>query len=433
MSPRVFKQKGSRVYRGRYRLGNNPKLFDVPLHTEIKHVAEAKLRQLVREQQEELAGLLPSKSIRDAAQKPLAEHLKDYVADLTARCRSKKHVAVARNRIARLCAQCGWIRLSDVSSDSFNRWRVKQSHSPKTLNEYLTLTLAFLAWLESNGQAAHNPLRHAAKAETKGKERRLRRALTQHEVDLLIGRSGPRRLAYLLAIYTGLRRGEIKQLSWADVHLEAPKPYLEVRASTTKNGKSAILPLLPLLEQTLRDHFKTKHAHCSKVFRLGVPSAKRLAEDLKACGIPVVDSIGRRVDFHALRHTFGTLLNKAGIPPRVVMELMRHSDMRLTHKTYTDATSLSLFNELEKLPAPSPLASPSSPKASLKSVPACPEAGKAGQSGNGSTASKLVPFEEHSPILAAAVPDYPNPKMAEGVGFEPTVPFRARLISSQVR
>jgi hypothetical protein len=43
----VFKPKGSRVFRGRYRIGDNPQIFDVALHTDKRHVAEAELRQLV--------------------------------------------------------------------------------------------------------------------------------------------------------------------------------------------------------------------------------------------------------------------------------------------------------------------------------------------------------------------------------------------------
>ena len=89
MSPRVFKQTGSRVYRGRFRLGNDPKIFDVPLHTEIKEVAEAKLRQLVREKEEELAGIARPKPLVDAARKPLLVHLADYAADVAAQLFAK--------------------------------------------------------------------------------------------------------------------------------------------------------------------------------------------------------------------------------------------------------------------------------------------------------------------------------------------------------
>src|SRR5207237_2654524 len=137
MSPRVFKQKGSRVYRGRYRLGDDLKVHDVPLHTEIKHVAEAKLRQLVREKEEELAGIARPKPLLEAAKKSLVEHLRDYVADVAAQGRSKKHVTVLRCRVTRLCANCGWGRIGDITSDSFNLWRARQSLAEKTLNEYL--------------------------------------------------------------------------------------------------------------------------------------------------------------------------------------------------------------------------------------------------------------------------------------------------------
>jgi hypothetical protein len=43
------------------------------------------------------------------------------------------------------------------------------------------------------------------------------------------------------------------------------------------------------------------------------------------------------------------MLARAGVSPRVAMELMRHSDMRLTTKTYTDAMSLPTFDELNKI------------------------------------------------------------------------------------
>ena len=212
------------------------------------------------------------------------------------------------------------------------------------------------------------------------------------------------------------------------IHLDAPKPYIEVRASTTKNGKTALLPLVPALAAGLRAHRRREDRTEGKVFRTGVPTAKSLAIDLTACGIAVIDKLGRRVDFHALRHTFATRLNEAGVPPRIVMELMRHSDMRLTHKTYTDTTCFSLFSELEKLRTPSPslLASLnpvfSCPNGEI-SVPACPNVGEA----------EILAISEETAPLPSVVPGLPTGSMAERVGFEPTVPFRARLISSQVR
>ena len=56
------------------------------------------------------------------------------------------------------------------------------------------------------------------------------------------------------------------------------------------------------------------------------------------------------MEFHALRVTFGTNLVLAGVPIRVVQELMRHSDIRLTMKIYTDASKLPLKEGIAALP-----------------------------------------------------------------------------------
>jgi len=52
----------------------------------------------------------------------------------------------------------------------------------------------------------------------------------------------------------------------------------------------------------------------------------------------------------ALRKTFGTALVLNGEQPRVVMEAMRHSDLKLTMRLYTDAGQLPVGAALAKLP-----------------------------------------------------------------------------------
>ena len=172
------------------------------------------------------------------------------------------------------------------------------------------------------------------------------------------------------------------------------------------------------LADALRTLRATRGEASGRVFHHGVPTAETLRDDLKACGIAVCDDLGRIVDFHALRHTFGSMLARAGIPPRVAMELMRHSDMRLTQTTYTDATLLPLFNEVEKLPCPSP-----SLGASLNSAKTGQNEGTPVQSDLAGTSGKIVAISERRTHLAKAVPSWENEGLAERVGFEPTVPF----------
>jgi hypothetical protein len=71
---------------------------------------------------------------------------------------------------------------------------------------------------------------------------------------------------------------------------------------------------------------------------------------LEKAEIAYVDDRGRRADFHALRHSYGSLLAKSGVAPRVAMALMRHTDMRLTMNVYTDPRIFDLAGAVEQLP-----------------------------------------------------------------------------------
>lgn len=73
--------------------------------------------------------------------------------------------------------------------------------------------------------------------------------------------------------------------------------------------------------------------------------------DIAAAGIAKHDERGRVVDIHALRHTFGTHLSKAGVTPRVAMAAMRHSSLDLTMNIYTDPALLDTGDAVDALPA----------------------------------------------------------------------------------
>jgi integrase len=72
---------------------------------------------------------------------------------------------------------------------------------------------------------------------------------------------------------------------------------------------------------------------------------------LAAAGIAKRDDRDRVMDIHALRHTFGTHLSKAGVTPRVAMAAMRHSSLDLTMNIYTDPVLLDVGAAVDALPA----------------------------------------------------------------------------------
>jgi integrase len=228
-------------------------------------------------------------------------------------------------------------------------WRSRRRKlAPKTLNEYLAAFSAFLSWLVSVGRAAGNSLSSIQKADTRGRQTVTRRAFNFEELRRLCEIEG-RGLVYAFAAFTGLRRAEIKALRWSDLVLDGDVPRVLIRASTAKNRKNAAIPLHSELATALRN-FRTTSRDISGLVFSPFPKMPTLNRDLVRCGIKKTDSSGRTVDFHAFRVTFATLLNLAGVSPRVAMGLMRHSDMRLTHNVYTDTTALPYKTEIEKLP-----------------------------------------------------------------------------------
>lgn len=280
----------------------------------------------------------------------LSTHADDFVNDLRAKQRDSMYVYNAGRILKRLMEECCWTNAISVTPDSFIKWRQRQNLAPKSLNEYLAFANGLFNWMVKHDRIQVNPLRQVGKVEVRGKERRVRRALTDSEVTRLLSIAGPRKPVYLLALITGLRKDELAHLHWSDIHLEAVRSFLTVRASISKNHKSATILLRDDVAQELRKLRTADDATDDDlVFRV-MPTIYRYKHDLARACIAYKDSQGRQADFHALRHTFATNLARAGINPRVCMELMRHSDMKLTTKVYTDTTLLATDDAVEALP-----------------------------------------------------------------------------------
>lgn len=261
-------------YRGRYRLPGQTKIHDVPLHTTDKRVAEQRLDAIVREAQQEAAGIIPPRAMRESAERPVADHVGEFAEDLTARGRANAYVAHVEHRLQRLARGCGWEFPRDVTAESFLAWRVTADKSAKTLNEYLAAAKQLLSWMRRQGRVAANPLEVVGKVETNGREERKRRALTDDEVTRLLSVAGDRRVAYLAALLTGLRRGELDALKWGDVHLESPQPFLDVRASTTKNKQRAVIFLRDDLAAELATVRPADASDGDRVFPRRVPKIR---------------------------------------------------------------------------------------------------------------------------------------------------------------
>jgi integrase len=345
------KSVASRLYSGRYRLPGQNKTITVALRVSDQQAAKAKLREIIRDREREAAGIIAPKRIRDAANKSFGAHLLDYIADLRARKKASGYVANIEMRLKKLAMECKWGQLIEATAESFRTWRAKQTLAAKTLNDYLAAASAFFSWLEKAEQVERNPLKNVGRVETRGNERRTRRAFTLGELARVVAESGIYRLAILTAYYTGLRRNELKQVEWGDVQQAAEGIFIVVRACTTKNHKSQRQYMPGWFFAEL---MKSKPQHAPgnmRVFGPGtIPSMWKFKQILKRAGVPYKDDQGRQADFHALRRSFNTHLAQAAVDPQTRKEMMRHSDLRLTIDVYTDKGMLPMAAAVEKLP-----------------------------------------------------------------------------------
>ncbi|WP_377271655.1 tyrosine recombinase XerC [Peterkaempfera sp. SMS 1(5)a] len=167
-------------------------------------------------------------------------------------------------------------------------------------------------------------------------------------------RADPLHTAFVLAVALGLRRGEILGLRWSDINLDRrtlavrlqlQRVRSELYTDSTKNRRTRIIPLplmciAPLRWQRMRqsaqqraagadwqggDYVFTTRSGRSIEPRNLSRSFERISAD---AGLP-------RIRLHDTRHGCATLLFAAGVAPRVVMEILGHSQIAVTMNIYT--------------------------------------------------------------------------------------------------
>jgi integrase len=411
--------KRGRLYSGRIRLSEEARTILVPLGCSNRQVAEKRLQEAVAEREREAAGIIAPKVEREAANKPLKAHLEDWIATKE-KVRDDQYLKCCRNQICRLLKECNWTFAKDVNADDLSRWMGESSLSAKSLNHYLTTARTLLNWMVKQGRITFNPLRSVDLLPGNEEKRRPRRALSDDDFSKLVDGSGERGIAYLVAATTGSRFGEMLEVERGDIHLDDGDPRIVARAATTKNRKEASLPLHAAVAEQLRTFLADLECGpADKVFAPLFRKRHQFKRDLEAVGIPRTDAQGRVVDFHSLRYTFCTNLQRLGTPQRVLMHLMRHSDRRLSDHIYTDTELLPASETVQKLVVPQKRAAGLSQIVSQNLVPAGHAVSHRGTAANGADRpqTRMDACFQHDE--ARAVTSCHEGGKMRGTGFEP--------------
>lgn len=188
-------------------------------------------------------------------------------------------------------------------------------------------------------------------------EKREMDTLTAEETARLLDAAAgqPYEAAFYLALFTGMRQGEILGLRWRDVDWEnsvlmvrqvvaRTRGGLKIEAPKTEKSRRSIpvggVVLSALRRQRARQAEERLAAgenwvDNDLVFpgRNGNPMHpsvlyRRFQQILKAAGLP-------HIRFHDSRHTHATLLLQQGVHPKIVQERLGHASITLTMDTYS--------------------------------------------------------------------------------------------------
>jgi integrase len=248
--------------------------------------------------------------------------------------------------------------------------RIESSYT--ALRVYMLFT-AFYKYCIKERLVIHNPMDSVTRPVHEKKKKK--EVLTKSDRDKLMEsfKSNSKLFIYVFALFTGLRQGEIFALTHADIDLE--EKIIDVNKSlnrTKVDGKIQvvinspktkesirIVPLPGSLLEPLKEHItreKLKH------LKIGLPfSRKNLLFTSNTCTALRSDRLTSRwrdyqssvdieeTNFHALRHTFCTLLAEEGVPIKTASVLMGHTDINTTAKIYTHVDNEQKQKAIDKL------------------------------------------------------------------------------------
>jgi integrase len=142
----------------------------------------------------------------------------------------------------------------------------------------------------------------------------------------------------LLALGTGLRRGDIESLKISDI--DFANNYITTASKKTRKSMGS-RPVSASVMTELSKYISGLDVEQEKLFNDNF-SHKRWRKICEDAGLA-------ELRFHDLRKTFGSMLAQNGISTAVTQKLLEHSSPNLTNKVYTNVDPV-LRHAVEQLP-----------------------------------------------------------------------------------
>jgi len=240
---------------------------------------------------------------------------------------------------------------------------LKNGSAPKTVSNHIESLQAICNWCMQRSLLESNPLQNLASLNTDPLTER--RVMTIDEINRILNACyDHERLLLETALSTGLRAKELRHLDL--VHLDVQESELRLEASWTKDRKKQRHHPLPedltrrlmefvsknganeIYEKWYGPQKRPKDLPSNPLVNVSSHPARTLDRIMKRAGVEKKTKDGK-VDFHACRVAYINMLSKNESNIKVIHELARHSDPRITIDKYLKATSEQKRNAVEKI------------------------------------------------------------------------------------
>ncbi|HEX7318877.1 MAG TPA: site-specific integrase [bacterium] len=214
----------------------------------------------------------------------------------------------------------------------------RQDVSPASVNREISCVKHMFNKAVQWGYLNNNPLRLVMKfKEPPGRVR----YLNEEEINRLIAAcNGHVRSMVIMALNTGMRRGEILNLKWGDVDLR----NRVIVCRRTKNNETRMIPVNDVLYAEIRamgPQMAEQYVFCNEDGKPFTTIQTGFEAAMRRAGI-------KDFRFHDLRHVFGSRLVMAGVDIRSVQELLGHKDIKMTMR-YSHLSNAHLREAVKRL------------------------------------------------------------------------------------
>ena len=355
----IYKRKDGR-YEGRFVIGRNDRGGTRFGYVYGRSYAAVRQALLMKKAALGDAAARASKSGRTLAQWMAQYLLGEHTAHLKPRSQAAYRSTYERH-IAPFLGAVDLAHITPADVQQLTALLNRKKLAPNTVAGALRLLSAALQSAVEEGIIQRNPCRNISVPQPPREEQRVLSVPEQEALRASALRQGS--LATLLALYTGLRLGEICALRWQDV--DATRGMLHVRGTAQRlpthaeGARTALVVGPPKSAKSRRsiplpgfllEQLQAYRTAGDGPFILGhgdKPAEPRAIQ--RQFARVTAEAALEGVHFHTLRHTFATRLLELGVDVKTVSVLLGHSSTRITLDFYAHSLLDQQRAAMEKL------------------------------------------------------------------------------------